>query len=590
MTSRVARTVRGVTAAAAVSLCLSSQFLAPADAASVSSKDLLNAQDNAGEWLMYGRDYRNQRFSPLDQINRENVGQLRPVWAFSTGGKLDGLEATPLIRDGVMYISADYARVFAIDARSGTALWSFEPKYEEGLEAMLCCGPVNRGVAIKDDLVFVNTLDARLIALNRADGSVAWEQKIDDWKKAVTATGAPLVIRDHVIVGIGGAEYGVRGYVKSYDAKSGALEWTAYMIPGPGEPGNESWPGETWKTGGATTWQTGSYDADTNTLYWGTGNPGPWNSDLRKGDNKWSSSLVALDPDDGKIKWGYQYTPNDAWDYDGNNAPILIDVPIGGKLVKAAVQSNRNGFFYVLDRTNGEFIYAVPTIEGINWTKGLDPKTGRPEVNEATRPLSGGKTVAPIVPGLEGGTNWFPMAYNPDLGLVYLNTNHWAMSMTAWKPEDVVYKEGDLYMGVDFQMFRLDKEIGYTKAFDVESKKFLWQTSSPLPLFAGILATKSELVFTGDELGHFMALDGKTGDTLWKFQTGSGINASPVTYELDGTQYVAVLSGLGGDPSFYYSAPKGGMLWVFALDSAKLKATDLGNPQPIEGALPTYGE
>ena len=590
MTNRVARTVRGVTAAAAVSLCLSSQFLAPADAASVSSKDLLNAQDNAGEWLMYGRDYRNQRFSPLDQINRENVGQLRPVWAFSTGGKLDGLEATPLIRDGVMYISADYARVFAIDARSGTALWSFEPKYEEGLEAMLCCGPVNRGVAIKDDLVFVNTLDARLIALNRADGSVAWEQKIDDWKKAVTATGAPLVIRDHVIVGIGGAEYGVRGYVKSYDAKSGALEWTAYMIPGPGEPGNESWPGETWKTGGATTWQTGSYDADSNTLYWGTGNPGPWNSDLRKGDNKWSSSLVALDPDDGKIKWGYQYTPNDAWDYDGNNAPILIDVPIGGKLVKAAVQSNRNGFFYVLDRTNGEFIYAVPTIEGINWTKGLDPKTGRPEVNEATRPLSGGKTVAPIVPGLEGGTNWFPMAYNPDLGLVYLNTNHWAMSMTAWKPEDVVYKEGDLYMGVDFQMFRLDKEIGYTKAFDVESKKFLWQTSSPLPLFAGILATKSELVFTGDELGHFMALDGKTGDTLWKFQTGSGINASPVTYELDGTQYVAVLSGLGGDPSFYYSAPKGGMLWVFALDSAKLKATDLGNPQPIEGALPTYGE
>ncbi len=590
MTSTVARRVRGMTAAAAISLCLSIQFLSGADAQPVSSKDLLTAQANAGEWLMYGRDYRNQRFSPLDRINRDNVGQLRPVWAFSTGGKLDGLEATPLVRDGVIYISADHARVFAIDARSGTALWSFEPKYEEGLGAMLCCGPVNRGVAIKDELVFVTTLDARLVALNRADGAVAWERTIDDWKKAVTATGAPLVVRDHVIVGVGGAEYGVRGYVKSYNAKSGDLEWTAYMIPGLGEPGNETWPGETWKTGGATTWQTGSYDAETNTLYWGTGNPGPWNSDLRKGDNKWSSSLVALDPDNGKIKWGFQYTPNDAWDYDGNNAPILIDVPIGGKLVKAAVTSNRNGFFYVLDRTTGEFIYAVPTIEGINWTKGLDPKTGRPEVNEAMRPLSGGKTIEPIIPGLEGGTNWFPMAYNPDLGLVYLNTNHWAMSMTAWKPEDVVYKEGDLYMGVDYQMFRLDKEIGYTKAFDVESKKFVWQTSSPLPLFAGLLATKSGLVFTGDELGHFMALDGKTGETLWKFQTGSGINASPVTYELDGTQYVAVLSGLGGDPSFYYSGPKGGMLWVFALDSAKLKATDRGNPQPIEGALPTYGQ
>jgi alcohol dehydrogenase (cytochrome c) len=585
MSNSVARAVCGVVAAAAAMF-----FLAGAEAASVSSKDLLNAQDNAGEWLMYGRDYRNQRFSPLDQINRENVGQLRPVWAFSTGGKLDGLEATPLIRDGVMYISADYSRVFAVDARSGTALWSFEPKYEDGLEAMLCCGPVNRGVAIKDDLIFVNTLDARLIALNRADGTVAWEQKIDDWKKAVTATGAPLVIRDHVIVGVGGAEYGVRGYIKSYNAKSGELEWTSYTIPGPGEAGNESWPGDTWKTGGATTWQTGSYDPDTNTLYWGTGNPGPWNSDLRKGDNQWSSSLVAFDPDNGKIKWGYQYTPNDAWDYDGNNAPILIDVPIGGKMVKAAVQSNRNGFFYVLDRTSGEFIYAVPTIEGINWTKGLDAKTGRPKVNEAMRPLSGGKTIQPIIPGLEGGTNWFPMAYNPDLGLVYLNTNHWAMSMTAWKPEDVVYKEGDLYMGVDFQMFRLDKKIGYTKAFDVENKKFVWESSSPLPLFAGVLATKSELVFTGDELGYFMALDGKTGDTLWKFQTGSGINASPITYELDGTQYLAVLSGLGGDPSFYYSGPKGGMLWVFALDSAKLKATDRVNPQPIEGALPNYGD
>jgi alcohol dehydrogenase (cytochrome c) len=561
---------------------------ASALAGPVTTDDLLDAQDNTADWLIYGRDYRNQRFSPLDQITPENVAGLRPVWAFSTGG-LSGLEATPLIRDGVIYLSADYSRVFALDARSGTRLWSFEPAYEEGLEAMLCCGPVNRGLAIKGDLVFVNTLDAKLYALDRKDGSVVWQQTIDDWKKAVTATGAPLVVKDLVIVGIAGAEYGVRGYLNAYDAESGELKWTTYTIPGPGEPGNDSWPDDTWMHGGATTWQPGAYDAETNTLYWGTGNPGPWNSDLRKGDNLWSSSLLALDPDTGAIKWGYQYTPNDAWDYDGNNAPILLDAKIDGQMRKLAVQSNRNGFFYILDRDSGAFVDAVPTIEGINWTTGLDPKTGRPTVNEAMRPVSGGETIEPIVPGLEGGTNWFPMAYNPDLGLVYFATNHWAMGMTAWPPKDVVYKEGAPYMGVDFQMYRLDDKVGYVKAFDVAEREFVWETASPLPLFAGLLATKSGLVFTGDQLGNALALDGKTGKVLWKFQTGSGINASPITYELDGTQYVAIPSGLGGDPSFYFSAPKGGMLWVFGLES-KMAESEGMNPVPIKGALPTFGQ
>jgi alcohol dehydrogenase (cytochrome c) len=559
----------------------------PAHAAPVTTDDLLNAQDNAAEWLMYGRDYRNQRFSPLAQITPDNVKELRPVWAFSTGGTLAGLEATPLMKDGVLYFSADYARVFALDARTGTALWAFEPEYEEGIETVLCCGPVNRGVALKEDLVYVTTLDARLFALDRKDGRVVWQQTIDDWKKAVAATGAPLVVGDKVIVGIAGAEYGVRGYLKAYDAASGELQWHTYTIPGPGEPGNETWPGDTWMRGGATTWQTGAYDAETNTLFWGTGNPGPWNSDLRKGDNLWSSALLALDPDTGAIKWGYQYTPNDAWDYDGNNAPILIDVEIDGRRVPAAVQSNRNGFFYVLDRTSGEFVYAVPTVEGINWTTGLDPKDGRPQVNEAMRPISGGETIEPIVPGLEGGTNWFPMAYNPDLGYVFFATNHWAMALTAWPPEEVVYQEGQPYMGVDYQMYRLEDDIGYVKAFDVASKKFVWESPSPLPLFAGMLATESGLVFTGDQLGHLMALDAKTGETLWQFQTGSGINASPITYELDGTQYVAILSGLGGDPSFYFKGPKGGMLWVFALENQP-RAEGGMNPAPIEGALPTF--
>ncbi|MFC3209250.1 PQQ-dependent dehydrogenase, methanol/ethanol family [Aquamicrobium soli] len=560
-----------------------------ASLADVSSDALLKAQDNGGEWLMYGRNYLNQRYSTLDKITKENVSQLKPVFGYSTGGKFAGLEATPLFHNGTLYFTADYARVFALDARTGTVKWYWEPEYEDGLEAVLCCGPVNRGLAISGDKVYVGTLDARLVALNIKDGSVAWEKKIDEWQNAYASTGAPLVVKGKVIVGIAGAEYGVRGYVRAYDAETGKELWTRHTIPGPGEPEHDTWPGETWKTGGASTWQTGAYDPETNLLYWGTGNPGPWNSDLRKGDNKWSCSLLAIDVDTGEIKWGYQYTPNDAWDYDGNNAPVLMDVTIDGKPRKVAVQANRNGFLYVLDRVTGEFIYASATVEGINWTSGLDPKTGRPTVNEDKRPKSGGDKVEPIIPGLEGGTNWFPIASNPDKGIVYLNTNDWVMSLKAWKPEDVVYKAGSLYMGVDYQMYRHKDKTGYLKAFDVANKKWLWELPSALPMFAGVLATKNGLLFTGDQLGNFMAVDADSGKQLWRFQTGSGINASPITYELDGKQYVAILSGLGGDPSFYFSGPKGGMLWVFAVDG-EVKDTTSFNPQLIETALPVYGK
>jgi len=558
-------------------------------AGDVSNEDLLNASSNAGEWLMYGRNYHSERYSPLVKITKDNVAQLKPVFAYSTGGKFAGLEATPLYRDGTLYFTADYARVFALDARTGTLKWYWEPKYEDGLESVLCCGPVNRGLAMWGNKVYVGTLDARLVALSTKDGSVAWEKKIDEWKNGYASTGAPLVVKGKVIVGVAGAEYGIRGYVRAYDAATGKELWTRHIIPGPGEPGNDSWPGETWKTGGASTWLTGAYDPETNTLFWGTGNPGPWNSDLRKGDNKWSCSLVAINPDTGELRWAYQFTPNDAWDYDGNNGPVLMDVTINGQLRKVAVQANRNGYLYVIDRVTGEFVYAAATIDGINWTKGLDPKTGRPNVNEALRPKSGGEKIEPIVPGLEGGTNWFPIASNPEKDIVYLNTNDWAMSMKAWKPEDVVYKPGEVYMGVDYQMYRHKDKTGYLKAFDVANKKWLWELPSPLPMFAGVLSTKSGLLFTGDQLGYFMAVDADTGKLLWKFQTGSGINASPITYELDGKQYVAILSGLGGDPTFYFSGPKGGMLWVFSVDGVVADTTSF-NAQIIESALPIYGK
>jgi alcohol dehydrogenase (cytochrome c) len=556
--------------------------------ASVSTSDLLKAQDNAGEWLMYGRDYRNWRYSPLSQISTENAGNLRPVWAMSTGGKFGGLEATPLFRGGVLYFSADYARVFAVDARSGTLLWHYEPEYEQGFEAMLCCGPISRGVALKDDLVYVARLDAVLVALNQADGKVVWQQKIDEWKNGVTTNAAPLIVGDHVIIGISGGEYGVRGYLKSFDVKTGALQWTTYTIPAPGEPGSETWPhDESWKTGGGPTWLTGSYDSQTNTLYWGVGNPGSWVAEQHPGDNLWTDCMLALDPDTGKIKWGYQYTPNDAWDYDGMATPILVDLTIDGKPMKGAVVSNRNGFFYVIDRTTGKFVYAMPTVEAINWTSGLDPATGRPAENEALKPKAGGPTIQPIVPGLEGGTNWFPPAYDPVTGYAFVAVNQWGMGLTAWEKKKLIYKPGDQYMGVDYQMYRMGDTIGRIKAIDVANKKVVWQTESPLPLFAGMLVTKGGILFTGDQRGRALAIDAKTGKQLWAFQTGSGINASPITYELDGKQYVAVLSGLGGDPSFYYSAPKGGMLWVFALDG-KVEEGNSYNQEVIEKALPTF--
>ncbi len=564
-------------------------FISPhGRAAPVTADDLLNAQNNAGEWLMYGRDYRNWRYSPLDQITPENAAQLKPVWAMSTGGKFGGLEATPLFHDGVLYFSADYARVFAVDARTGTILWHYEPEYGTGFDAMLCCGPISRGVAIKGDLVYVARLDAVLVALNRTNGKIVWQQKIDDWKRGVTTNSAPLIVGNHLIIGVSGGEYGVRGYLKSYDTETGALQWTTYTVPAPGEPGSDTWPkDDSWKTGGAPTWLTGSYDAATNTLYWGTGNPGPWAAGQRPGDNLWSDCTLAIDPDTGKIKWGFQYTPNDAWDYDAMATPILIDITIGGKPIKAAALANRNGFFYVIDRSSGKFVYAMPLVQGINWTTGIDPVTGRPSEVAAMKPKQGGPTVQPIIPGLEGGTNWFPPAYDPTTGTMFVGQNQWGMGLTAWEKKKLVYKPGDLYMGVDYQMYRMGDTIGRIKAIDVANKKVIWEIQSPLPVFAGMLATKGGVLFTGDQRGRLLAIDQKTGKLLWNFQTGSGINASPITYELDGKQYVAILSGLGGDPSFYYSAPKGGMLWVFAIDG-KVDEGNLYNQEVIQNALPVY--
>ena len=374
---------------------------------------------------------------------------------------------------------------------------------------------------------------------------------------------------------------------------TGELRWTTYTIPGPGEPGNETWPGDTWRNGGAPTWTTGAYDPGLNLVYWNTGNAAPWNCHVRRGDNQWSAATVALDADSGDIRWGYQYTPWDCWDYDAVSTPVLADVTLPGHgPVKALFHHDKNGFFYALDRTDGRFLYGDPIVPGINWAFGLDPETGRPQVNPDMVAQSGGPEVGPIIPSLEGAIDWQPLAYNPELGALYFMSNQWAMGYRFWAEDQFEPPtNGEAYFGADYQQYLTSDNPGNFVGFDVVERKVLWRVVSPAPFWAGAVATSSGLVFTGDMRGYFMAIDARSGDVLWRFQTGSGIIGSPITYELDGTQYVAVPSGgIGGDMIFYYTEPKAGNLWVFALDGGPGNVQPGTNLTPLPGGLPRVGE
>jgi alcohol dehydrogenase (cytochrome c) len=560
----------------------------------VTTSDLLNAAGDNSAWLTYGRDYHAHRFVRLEQIRKENIERLHPAWVFATGGENRGLQATPLLHRGVLYLAADQSRVFAIDARTGVRKWVYDPKIEKAVERVYCCGSNNRGVALYGNRVYVGTMDARMVALDRETGGVAWETKVIEWEQGYSITGAPLVVKDMVLTGIAGGEFGIRGFVKAYDAETGDLRWTAYTIPGPGEAGNETWPGDTWKNGGGPTWTTGVYDPKLDLVYWNTGNAAPWNCHVRKGDNQWTAATIALDADSGKIVWGFQYTPWDCWDYDAVSTPVLADVELGGiGPVKALFHHDKNGYFYALDRTNGKFLYGEPIVPGINWTTGLDPTTGRPAVNPDMLPVSGGPEVGPVIPSLEGGIDWQPLAYDPDARVLYFMSNQWAMGLKFWdEGKFEPPAKGEWYLGADYQNYLTSEKPGNFVAFDVVGRKVLWRTVSPAPFWAGAVATSAGLVFTGDMRGYFMALDGSTGEVLWRFQTGSGIIGSPITYELDGTQYVAVPSGgIGGDMTFYYTEPKAGNLWVFALDGGNrdLVPTET-NLVTLRGGLPKVGE
>jgi len=582
----------GLSTGFAVTALVAAMSTAGVAQAGVTDEDILNDHMTTEDVVSNGLGVQGQRFSPLTKLNTKNVQELRPVWSFSFGGeKQRGQESQPLVKDGVMYVTGSYSRVFAIDVKTGDELWEYNARLPDGI--MPCCDVINRGVALYDDLVIFGTLDAKLVALNKDTGKTVWKKTVSDYQEGYSLTAAPMIVKGKVITGVSGGEFGVVGKVEAYDAKTGDLVWTRPTVEGHmgyiykdgkkvengisgGKPG-QTWPGDLWKTGGAATWLGGYYDPDTDSILIGTGNPAPWNSHMRPGDNLFSSSRLAIDPDDGKIKWHFQTTPHDGWDFDGVNELISFDYKDGGKTVKAAATADRNGFFYVLNRENGDFIRGFPFVDKVSWAKGLDDK-GRPIYIDENRPgnpaaAEKGSTVV-AQPSFLGGKNWMPMAYSQDTGYFYVPSNEWAMDI--WN-EPVNYKKGAAYLGAGFTIHPTNDEyIGVLRAIDPKSGKEVWRYENYAPLWGGVLATAGNLVFTGNPEGYLLAFDAKTGEEVYKFNTGSGIVGSPITWEMDGEQYVSVVSGWGGAVPLWGGEVakrvkhlnQGGSVWTFKLPAS----------------------
>jgi alcohol dehydrogenase (cytochrome c) len=551
--------------------------------------------------LTWGLNTQGQRYSPLKQVNTGTVARLAPVWAFSFGGeKQRGQESQPVIHKGRMFVTASYSRLFALDATTGKKLWKYEHRLPEGI--MPCCDVVNRGAALYDNLVIFATLDAQLVALNQETGDVVWKEKIEDYRAGYSATAAPIIANGLLLTGVSGGEFGVVGRVEARNAKTGQLVWSRPTVEGHmgytydpdgsrkdnGISGttNQTWPGDLWKTGGAATWLGGTYDAKTGLAYFGTGNPAPWNSHLRQGDNLFSCSTVAIDVKTGQIKWHYQGTPNDGWDFDGVNEFVTFDMDgkrVGGK-------ADRNGFFYVNDATTGKLLNAFPFVKKITWASSIDLKTGKPNFIAENRPgdptaSSDGKKGNSIfsAPSFLGGKNQMPMAYSPDTKLFYVPANEWGMEI--WN-EPVAYKKGAAYLGAGFTIKTInDDYIGALRAVDPKSGKIVWEVKNNAPLWGGVLTTGGNLVFWGTPEGLLKAADAKTGKVLWEFQTGSGVVAPPITWQQDGEQYVSVVSGWGGAVPLWGGEvakkvnflEQGGMVWVFKIPKAggaKVAATN----------------
>ncbi|MEQ8798239.1 MAG: methanol/ethanol family PQQ-dependent dehydrogenase [Salinisphaeraceae bacterium] len=557
-----------------------------AASAAVSWDEINNDQQSTGDVLHNGMGTQTQRYSPLDKINADNVEHLYPAWSFSFGGeKQRGQESQPLVKDGVMYVTGSYSRAWAIDSETGEEIWQYEHRLPEGI--LPCCDVVNRGGALHGDLFIFGTLDAKLVALDQETGDVVWQETIDNFKDGYSYTAAPLVVGDMILTGVSGGEFGVIGRVEARDAQSGKMQWVRPVVEGhmgkirkgdkmvdngiTGERG-KTWPGDMWKHGGAATWLGGTYDDETGLAYFGTGNPAPWNSHLRPGDNLYSTSIVALNPKTGKIDWAFQKTPNDAWDYDGVNMCVPFNMDSG----KYCASADRNGFFYVLDRTNGEMRSASPFVSKITWAEKIDEKTGRP-VEAGNRPGDPSKTEGKkgesvfVSPSFLGGKNWMPMSYNPNTGLFYVPANEWGMDI--WN-EPITYKAGAAFLGAGFNIQPLYEDyIGAVRAVDPKTGEIKWEVKNNAPLWSGTMTTAGNLVFFGTPEGYLKAVDARNGKELWKFQTGSGVVGQPITWEQNGDQYVAVTSGWGGAVPLWGGEVakrvkflnQGGSVWVFKI-------------------------
>ena len=499
----------------------------------VTSDRVQKASAEPQNWLTYSGNYAGWRYSTLDQVNLDNVGKLQAQWVFQSG--VQGLfETTPLVVDGVLYGTGPEDAAFALDARTGKPIWRYKRALPDKMT--VCCGHVNRGFAILGSNVYMATLDAHVIALDTRTGNLVWDVQAADSTKGYSFTLAPLLVKDKIVVGISGGEYGIRGFIDAYDAMTGKRAWRHYTIPVPGEPGVESWGGTSWKTGGAPAWVTGTYDPDLNLIYWPTGNPSP---DLygreRPGDNLYSDCVLALDADTGKLKWHFQFTPHDVFDYDSTEVPLLLDANWQGQPRKLMIHANRNGFFYVLDRTNGQFLLAKPYAK-VTWAKGID-SSGRPIRQFDDTPLKG-KTY--ICPSVLGSTNWFSPSYNPQIGLVYVSAIERCEDFTSW-PEP--YQQGRRFIGSSGTRIENEKDWGAVRAIDPQTGDIKWEYKFTAAPWAGNLSTAGGVVFTGDIDGNFIALDAHTGKALWHFQLGAGINAAAMTYSIEGKQYVIIPSG-----------------------------------------------
>lgn len=519
------------------------QRMASNPAERVTSERIAAAQvSEPGNWLTYHGSYNSQRFSQLGQINTANASTLKQVWQNYLPIP-HGFNATPLVVDGVMYFTTGgHTSVHAVDAKSGRQLWHYKAHVPEAVAA--CCDWVNRGLALGGGKVFVTTLDAKLLALDAATGQLLWEQMIDDWREGYTATAAPLLVKDKVIVGISGGEYGVRGFLDAYDIGTGKRAWRRWTIPAPGEPGSETWQDArpTWMTGGGTTWVTGSYDPQLNLLYWTTGNPGPvFNGQVRKGDNLYTDSVLALDPDTGAMKWHFQWTPHDIWDYDGVNEVILTDLTIDGRPVKAMIHADKNGFFYVLDRTNGKFIKAQAFARQ-TWAKGLNPRTGRPVLHPAGLFTS---SFEYNCPGPAGAKEWNHMAFSPQTGLAYIPVIE---NCGSFRTGQAFYVRGLPFWGGTAEPAALGpgESHGKMMAINPATLEKAWEIRSEWPVVSSVLATAGGLIFWGEANGMLHATDAATGKDVWTHKAPMGMRGAPITYTVDGKQHVAFPVGWGG--------------------------------------------